>query len=180
MSKEIDKKLKKIEELEKKLEAQLKELNERNNSESKKLVDALNKSTNPIHAINKELEEMPLDTYEDYLKHNEKVREYRLKTRKPVGKIKYCPLEKLKLRKCKITRTSNRGVDIDINLKLSKEAIWFKGKFKDGEEVLLPDAIINKINSLSVPIYKQVKTKDGGNISVLDYYENKYNCSVMV
>jgi len=125
-----------------------------------------------------ELEEMPLDTHEDYKRYNDAVRQRRRSLRVKDVEFLYAPLDKVKCTKATITRTNNRGKPIKINLRKLKHAVWFqspKDGFKDGEEIVIPECLINEINKIAEPKYRQEKYPDGSHATVLDYWENKYN-----
>ena len=130
-----------------------------------------------------ELDEMPLKTYEDYLAYNKLVRKRRRALRKRDVEFLYCPIDLVPRRKVKLTRTSNRGLPININMRKLEHAVWFKSPkhgFKDGETVEIPECLIDKINDLSEPVYKQVKYPDGSHSTVLDYMDNKYSCQILM
>lgn len=129
-----------------------------------------------------DLESMPLKTYEDYKNYNKAVRQRRKFTRQKDVEYLYAPLDLVPCKKVRITRTSNRGKPININLRKLEYAIWFrspKGGYKDGDEILLPTCLIDEINNLSEPKYKQVKYPDGSHETVLDYWDNKYSVQTL-
>ena len=138
--------------------------------------------TSKSYASLEDLDDMPLDTHEDYKAYNEAVRRRRRVLRKKDVDFLYAPIEVLNCIKCRITRTRNRGQPIKINRKYLKEAIWFqspRGGFKDGEEVMVPDCMVDIINGFAEPKYKQVLYPDGSHETVLDYMDNKYSCQIM-
>lgn len=125
-----------------------------------------------------ELEQMPLKKYEDYLAYNDAVRQRRKFTRTKDVDYIYAPLDVIPCKKVRITRTSNRGKPINLNLRKLQHAVWFrspKGGYKDGDEIDLPVCLIDEVNNLSEPKFKQVKYPDGSHETVLDYWDNKYS-----
>lgn len=127
--------------------------------------------------------ELSLETYEDYLKHNELIRRLRMRLRKSRSDEKsqlayrYCPLEKIPSTKIYLTRTVNRGQPIRLNLRRPGMACWLQREYKDGEEAILPNCMIPEILKLAEAKYKQVKYPDGTGETVFDYWDNKYNCN---
>lgn len=125
-----------------------------------------------------DLENMPLQKYEDYLAYNDAVRLRRKYTRKKDVPFLYAPEDLVPMRKVRITRTSNRGKPIHINIRKTKYAVWFKSPpkgYADGEEIMMPECMIEEINKLAEAKYKQVKYPDGSHETVLDYWDNKYS-----
>lgn len=130
-----------------------------------------------------ELDDMPLLTHEDYKKYNEAVRARRKALREKDVEFLYAPIDVIKCSKVRITRTSNRGKPINLNLRKLKHAVWFqspKEGYKDGEEVIIPDCLIDEINKLSEPKYKQVKYPDGSSETKFDYWDNKYSVQMVI
>ena len=130
-----------------------------------------------------ELAAMPLNTHEDYLAYNEAVRNRRRVTRKKDVEYLYAPLDKVKCHKVRVTRTHNRGQPIHLNLRKLDKAVWYrtpKPGLADGAEVELPECIINDVNKLAEPKYKQITYPDGSFETVLDYWDNKYSCQVVM
>lgn len=150
-----------------------------------RLVDALEKVTKKTYASLEDLDAMPLKTHDDYLKYNEALRGRRRVLRKKDSPpfYLYAPMDVIDCVKVKITRTKNRGLPININMRKLDRAIWFKSPkkgFKDGQEIMIPKSLVDEINNLSIPIYKQVKYPDGSHETVLDYMENQYSCQVLM
>lgn len=130
-----------------------------------------------------ELDAMPLEKYEDYLAYNEEVRKRRKALRKKEAEFLYCPLELVPCQKVRITRTTNKNLPIHLNFRKKDCAVWFqspKDGFKHGEEVMLPECLIDDINHLEIPVYKQVVYPDGSHNTVLDYMDNKYACQTVM
>lgn len=150
-----------------------------------RLVNALEKVTKKTYASLEDLDAMPLKTYDDYLKYNEALRGRRRVLRKkdtPPFYL-YAPMDVIECVKVKITRTSNRGLPININMRKLGKAIWFKSPkkgFKDGSDIMMPKCLVDTINNLAIPKYKQVKYPDGSHETVLDYMENQYSCQVLM
>lgn len=90
---------------------------------------------------------------------------------------RYCPIELAPCQKVCITRTSNRGKPINLNLRRPGLAIWLQEEYDDGEEVMMPTPMIPEILKLAEPKYKQLKRADGTGETVFDYWDNKYNCN---
>jgi len=149
---------------------------------AKEMVGALGKKSSESLTID-DIQDMPLETAEDYFAYNDAVRAYRKRTRMKDGKyklpFKYIPHELVQCVNVKMTRTKNRGRPISINLRCSKEWIHVKGYYKDGEETRIPFCMVNRINDLAEPKYKQVTYQDGSYSTELDYMDNKYNCQVI-
>lgn len=136
------------------------------------------KPKNPFPSLT-DLEEMPLRTHQDYINYNDAVRTRRRHLRKKDVDYMYAPMDIVKKVKVRLTRTSNQNLPININIRDLDTAIWFKspdGGFKHGDIVELPAMIIDRINSLAEPKYKQEKYPDGTHATVLDYWDNKYSC----
>lgn len=130
-----------------------------------------------------ELEAMPLQVYEDYIKYNEAVRQRRKVLRKKDVPYLYAPMDLVPKSKGKITRKKHRGLPININMRHLDKAVWFKCPkegFKDGDIIEVPNCLINEINNLSEPVYKQVKYPDGTSNTVLDYMDEKYSFQILV
>lgn len=135
------------------------------------------------YASLEDLDEMPLKTHEDYIRYNEAVRQRRRVLRKKDVEYMYAPLDLVKTCKVRLTRKKNRGMPININKRLLDKAVWFqspKGGFKDGEEVELPECLLNWLNGLAVPVYKQEKYPDGSYSTVLDRMDEVYSAQVML
>jgi len=130
-----------------------------------------------------ELDAMPLKTYNDYLKYNDAVRVRRKALRKKDVEYMYAPLHIVECVKAKITRKSNRGLPININLRNLRKAVWFqspKNGFKDGDVIEMPKCLVDEINDIAEPKYKQIKYPDGSFDTVLDYMDEKYSVQVLM
>ncbi len=152
-------------------------------SDAGRLIEALEKATDKTYASLEDLDAMSLASYDDYLKYNEAVRARRKVLRKKDAQFLYAPIDIIDCVKVKITRTRNRGLPININMRKLKHAIWFKSPkegFKDGQDIMMPRVLVDEVNGLSIPKYKQVKYPDGSFETVLDYMENQYSVQVLM
>lgn len=146
-------------------------------------VEAPIETQDPYPTDYEKIQDLPLDTYEDYVRYNECVRRRRKRTRKVDLPYKYAPHEVVHMTKVRLTRTKHRGNPININLRCTKN--WVKMEsplegYKDGEEVMIPTCFVDRINEMAEPKYKQIKYPDGSSSTVLDYWDNKYNAQVML
>jgi len=136
------------------------------------------------------LTELDTSTYEALCLYNKHVRKNRLRTRKATIPFKYVYCEKgsmpeedqemVPFRKVRMTRTKNRGTPISLNIKDSKNWVHMKGIWDDGTELRIPEVMIDRINELAEPKYKQVKYPDGSSATVLDYMDNKYSVQIIM
>ena len=136
----------------------------------------------PILSL-EELDALPLKTYDDYISYNEAIRARRKALRKKDAEFLYAPMDLIDCVKAKITRKSNRGLPININLKRLAKAVWFqspKNGFKDGDTIEMPRSLVDEINDIAEPKYKQVKYPDGSFDTVLDYMDEKYSVQVLM
>lgn len=141
-----------------------------------------------FEAAPERLEDIELNTYEDYLRYNDLVRKLRKKNgmmskdrrHKHELSFKYAPLELVPKQRVKLTRRKDRGLPINIDVRNLKEAVFYKAEHADGDVVELPDCVIKEISALSIPKYRQVKHQDGSGSTVLDYMESRFAVEVVV
>jgi hypothetical protein len=155
--------------------------------EEEVVIPKVKKKELPEFPTDEELSYWKTDTYEEILAYNEAVRKNRMRTRKATIPFKFVMCEKDKMpediipmRKVRMTRSSQRGTPISINLKDAKNYVHLQGVWDDGAEDYIPECMINRINELAEPKYKQVKYPDGSHATVLDYMDNKYAVQIMM
>ena len=158
--------------------------------EEKPLFEDMIEKKAPEFYSDEALAELDTSTYEALCLYNENVRKNRMRTRKTTIPFKYVYCEKgsmpeedeemVPFQKVRLTRTHNRGTPISLNIKDSKEWVHLKGVWEDGAEVRIPEIMVDRINELAEPKYKQVKYPDGSSATVLDYMDNKYNAQIIM
>lgn len=127
-----------------------------------------------------------LRTRKDYYQYNEAVKYIRKKFKKEFLKgdldlpFVYIPHDLLETHKIKFQRRekpSNKPTSF--NFKLMDCWVKFYETLDPGNEYVLPKEVINEINRLGRPTYKQVKYPDGTYETVLDKYEPRFSCQAV-
>lgn len=120
------------------------------------------------------LEDMPLETIDDY-------RAYNAEARRQKKQIKFIPLEMFPKTKVRFVRMDGQsGNPLHVRWRDAKTLIDFDRTLKDGEELELPNVVIDYLNNKKVPKYKQVKYPDGSAETVLSHHEHRFTCQMMV
>ena len=120
-----------------------------------------------------DLDDLPLESVDDYRVYNRWARVFK----KPV---KFPPIEMHKHRKVRFTRSDNqRGNPLSVRRRDGESLIDFHMILEDGKEYDLPVPIINFINKLGVPRYKEVKYPDGTSETVFSHNEMRFACQAV-
>lgn len=133
------------------------------------------KNLSPAYIIKnddlEELEKLPLNTFEDYAAYNKKARSLGIPVKVP-------PLELHKYVKCKITRLDNQGGNV-LRIRKRDALIDFDATIQPGVTVELPERIIDFIESLVYPQYKQVTYPDGTSETVFSHNNPRFAVSMV-
>lgn len=126
-----------------------------------------------MEKVPQNLEELPLNTIDDYYTYNALAR----KLRKPV---KFIPHTLFYKQKIKFIRTDNqRSTPLKLRFRSGKYMIDFQKTLKPGEEYDLPIPVIEYLNGLKEAKYKQIKYPDGRAETVLDHYKHRFSCQAI-
>lgn len=129
------------------------------------------KTAKEIDAIS--IQDMPLETREDYHAYNAAARKLRLPT-------KMIPHHLFPNRKIKFTRIDKKNVSTPIKLISGEHYIDFQKSLQHGQIYELPEPVIEFLHSRTEPRFKEMKYPDGSAEMVHDYDEPRFSCQMVV
>jgi len=120
-----------------------------------------------------DLEDMPLNSIEDYKAYNKMAR----KQRKPV---KFVPHDLFPKQRVRFIRSDNQPSNpLKLRFRSGEYMIDFQKTLKPGEVYELPIPVIDYLNNLKEARYKQIKYPDGRAETVLDYHKHRFSCQAI-
>jgi len=120
------------------------------------------------------LEDMPLEKPDDYRAYNEEARRQK-------KQVKFIPDDMFPKTKVRFVRMDGQaGNPLHVRWRDAKTLIDFDRTLKDGEEVELPNVVIDYLNNKKIPKYKQVKYPDGSAETVLSHYDHRFTCQMVL
>ena len=117
------------------------------------------------------LEQMPLDTFEDYDAYNKSARTLGIPVKIP-------PLHMHPHVRCKVTRLDNQGSNA-IRVRKRDATIDFDETVFPGKEVELPIKIVDFLHTLNYPQYKQIQHGDGTSETVFSHNMPRFAVQVL-
>ena len=118
-----------------------------------------------------EIEKMPLETFEDYDAYNSKARKLGIPCKSP-------HVELHKHLRCKVTRLDGQANNA-IRIRKRNNRIDFDETIMPGQEVELPEMIVDFLGTLSYPQYKQLQHSDGTAETVFSHNMPRFAVSVL-
>jgi len=118
------------------------------------------------------IDEMPLDTYQDYKEYNKKARGLNKKAKALLYPCKPCPIElhpKQKIRFARKDQPSN-----PLKVLLQTDMIDYNETLVPGRVYDLPNTIIKFLNDKGVPIWKWVDKANGEKETTISHYEPRF------
>lgn len=130
-----------------------------------------NATITPSSPDYKHLDEMPLDTVEDYRAYNKIARRQRTPVKVP-------PTHMHKHRKVKFTRNDGQHENV-LKAFVSNADIEFKAQLKSGCIYDLPVPFIKFLSSRTVPVFSEVRNPDGTTETKQTGEWNRFSCQTI-
>lgn len=118
-----------------------------------------------------DIEKMSLDSFEDYELYNSKARKLGMPVKCP-------PLHLHKHLRCKVSRLDGQGNNA-IRARKRDKSIDFDETIMPGQEVEIPEVIVDFLHSLQYPQYKQINHPDGTSETVFSHNMPRFAVQVL-